>query len=71
MYHPEATLLPGGWVLVLGLDPDTPRLPEELRIEVYIPSYLSQGVIQPVVMVPNPDWAYNRQYQINVQLFQG
>jgi hypothetical protein len=53
------------------LDPDTPRLPEELRIEVYIPSYLSQKVIQLVVMVPNPNWAYNRQYQINVQLFQG
>jgi hypothetical protein len=71
MYHPEATLLPDGRVLVLGSDMDTPGLPEELRIEAYIPPYLSQGVTQPVVTVPNPDWAYGGQYQINVQLFQG
>jgi len=71
MYHSEATLLPDGRVLVSGSDPETPGLPEELRIEVYIPPYLSQGLTQPVVTVPNTDWAYGGQYQINVQLFQG
>jgi len=71
MYHSEATLLPDGRVLVSGSDPQTPGLPEELRIEVYIPPYLSQGLTQPVVTVPNTDWAYGGQYQINVQLFQG
>jgi len=71
MYHSEATLLPDGRVLVSGSDPQTPGLPEELRIEVYIPPYLSQGLTQPVVTVPNTDWSYNGQYQINVQLFQG
>ncbi|KAH8988288.1 copper radical oxidase [Lactarius hatsudake] len=71
MYHSEATLLPDGRVLISGSDPETPGLPEELRLEVYIPPYLNQGFTQPVVTVPNKDWAYSGQYQINVQLFQG
>jgi hypothetical protein len=71
MYHSEATLLPDGRVLISGSDPQTPGLPEELRIEVYIPPYLTQGFTQPVVTVSNKDWAYGGQFQINVQLFQG
>jgi Domain of unknown function (DUF1929) len=71
MYHSEATLLPDGRVLISGSDPGTPGLPEELRIEVYIPPYLNQGRTQPVVTVPNTDWTYGGEYQINVQLFQG
>ena len=71
MYHSEATLLPDGRVLLSGSDPQTSGLLEELRIEVYIPPYLSQGLTQPTVTVSNTDWAYGGQYQINVQLFQG
>ena len=71
MYHSEATLLPDGRVLVSGSDPQTPGLPEELRIEVYIPPYLSEGLTQPVLTVPNTDWGYGGQYPITVQLFQG
>jgi galactose oxidase-like protein len=71
MYHSEATLLPDGRVLLSGSDPQTPGLLEELRIEVYIPPYLSQGLTQPTVTVSNTDWAYGGQYQINVDLFQG
>jgi hypothetical protein len=71
LYHSEATLLPDGRVLISGSDPQTPGLPEELRIEVYIPPYLNQGRTQPIVTVPNTDWEYGGQYQINVQLFQG
>ncbi|KAH9991267.1 hypothetical protein BJV77DRAFT_547602 [Russula vinacea] len=71
MYHSEATLLPDARVLISGSDPQTPGLPEELRIEVYIPPYLSQGLTQPIVTVPNTDWEYGGQYQITVQLFQG
>ena len=71
MYHSEATLLPDGRVLVSGSDPESPGFNEELRIEVYIPPYLNQGLTQPTVTVPNTDWAYGGQYQINVHLFQG
>jgi hypothetical protein len=71
MYHSEATLLPDGRVLISGSDPQTPGLPEELRIEVYIPPYLNQGLTQPVVTVPNNNVGYGGQFQINVQLFQG
>jgi hypothetical protein len=71
MYHSEATLLPDGRVLISGSDPETPGLPEELRLEVYIPPYLNQGFTQPVVTMPERDWAYGQQYQITVQLFQG
>jgi hypothetical protein len=77
LYHSEATLLPDGRVLISGsdpnpnLDPETPGFPEELRIEVYIPPYLTQGLIQPVVTVPDVDWVYDGQYLIEVSLFQG
>ncbi len=49
MYHSEATLLPDGRVLVSGSDPEAAGFTEELRIEVYIPPYLSQGLTQPIV----------------------
>src|SRR6266478_3741740 len=71
MYHSEAMLLPDGRVLLSGSDPQTSGLLEELHIEVYIPPYLSQGLTQPTVTVPNTDWAYGGQHQINVELFQG
>ena len=74
LYHSEATLLPDGRVLVSGSDPNpigAQKFPEELRIEVYIPPYLSEGLVQPVVTIPNTDWAYDGKYKINVQLFQG
>jgi hypothetical protein len=74
LYHSEATLLPDARVLVSGSDPNPNGrqiFPEELRIEVYIPPYLNQGLTQPVVTIQNTDWAYGAQYQISVQLFQG
>ncbi|KAI0246523.1 copper radical oxidase [Lactifluus subvellereus] len=71
MYHSEAMLLPDGRVLISGSDPRTPGLPEELRVEVFIPPYLSDGPKQPEVTIPNKDWTYGGQFQINVQLFQG
>ena len=71
LYHSEATLLPDGRVLISGSDPQTPGFPEELRIEVYIPPYLNQGLTQPVVTVPVTDWAYGSEHEIDVQLFQG
>jgi hypothetical protein len=49
MYHSEATLLPDGRVRVSGSDPEAAGFTGELRIEVYIPPYLSQGLTQPIV----------------------
>ena len=71
MYHSEATLLPDGSVLISGSDPQTPGFAEELRLERYIPPYLNQGFTQPIVTIPNTDWSYGGQFQINVQLFHG
>ncbi|KAI9440938.1 hypothetical protein H4582DRAFT_1507008 [Lactarius indigo] len=75
MYHSEATLLPNGRVLISGSDPNPydakRKFPEELRIEVYIPPYLNEGLTQPIVTIPNTDWAYGGQYQIMVRLFHG
>jgi len=77
MYHSEATLLPDGRVLISGSDSLTryPNgsyvYPEELRLEVYIPPYLSQGLKQPQFTITQTDWAYSRKYSIVVTLFQG
>ena len=71
LYHSEATLLPDGRVLVSGSDPQTPGYPEELRLEVYIPPYLNQGLQQPQFTITETDWAYSGQYSIVVTLFQG
>ena len=71
MYHSEAILLQDGRVLVSGSDPEDPRFPQEYRIEVYVPPYLSAGLPQPTVTVTETDWAYGSNYQIHVQLFSG
>ena len=77
MYHSEATLLPDGRVLISGSDSLTryPNgsyvYPEELRLEVYIPPYLSQGLQQPQFTISETDWAYSGEYSIVVTLFQG
>ena len=77
MYHSEAILLHDGRVLVSGSDPQTYRAdgsevyPEEFRVEVYYPPYLTDGRTQPTYTIANTDWQYGQNYQINVNLFQG
>lgn len=71
LYHSEAILLNDGRVLVSGSDPEDTRFPQEYRVEVYIPPYLTQGFKQPNFTITNKDWSYNEQVQITVQLFQG
>jgi len=71
LYHSEATLMQDGRVLVSGSDPEDGVNPEELRMELYVPPYLSQGLRQPVVTIPVTEWAYGGMYMVNVQLFQG
>ncbi|KLO11660.1 galactose oxidase [Schizopora paradoxa] len=71
LYHSEAVLLNDGRVIVSGSDPEDPRFPQEYRIEVYTPPYLSNGLKQPEFNITNTDWAYNEKVEITVQLFQG
>ena len=68
-YHRQ--LLPDGRVLISGSDPESPQFPEEMRVEVYIPPYLTDGRKQPSFTVDQKDWAYGGSYTIHVQLFQG
>ncbi|KAJ7591568.1 immunoglobulin E-set [Mycena floridula] len=71
LYHSELSLLPDGRVLVSGSDPQTQPFAQEMRIEVYIPPYLTQGFIPPTFSIPETDWAYGGTYSItNVVLHQ-
>lgn len=73
MYHSEAILLHDGRVLITGSDPLDTRFPEEYRIEVYIPPYLTTGLRQPTYTFTNnyTDWAYNDKVKITVNLYNG
>ncbi|RPD57310.1 hypothetical protein L227DRAFT_613906 [Lentinus tigrinus ALCF2SS1-6] len=72
LYHSEATLLPDGRILISGSDPQgPPPFPEEMRVEVYIPPYLTQGFAQPSFTVDENDWQYGGSYTIHVTLHQG
>lgn len=77
MYHSEAILLHDGRVLVSGSDPQTylpdgsEKFPEEFRVEVYVPPYLTDGRTQPTFTIVDKDWQYGQTYHINVNLFQG
>jgi hypothetical protein len=66
MYHSEATLLPDGRVLVSGSDPEDDVNPQEYRLEVYNPPYLSNGAIRPSFTLTNTDWNYGGQFQLTV-----
>ncbi|KAL5480284.1 hypothetical protein ACEPAI_1554 [Sanghuangporus weigelae] len=71
LYHSEAILLPDGRVLVSGSDPEDTRFPQEYRVEVYIPPYLSSGLTQPSFTIEDTDWSYGEQVPISVTLHQG
>ncbi|KAJ3190888.1 hypothetical protein HK101_008272 [Irineochytrium annulatum] len=55
LYHSEAILLHDGRVLVTGSDPQEAEqgYPEEYRIEVYVPPYLSSGLPRPTFILPS------------------
>lgn len=75
MYHSEATLLPDGRVLVTGSDPNPDGVqvyPEEFRMEVYLPPYLTAGRRQPEFNVSQTEWSYGGRYTLtDIKLYQG
>ncbi|KAG8818809.1 hypothetical protein FRC19_010302 [Serendipita sp. 401] len=71
MYHSEAILLHDGRVLVTGSDPQDQLNPQEYRMEVYVPPYLTDGRVQPSYTIVERDWVFEGTYNIQVTLPQG
>ncbi|KAF1964882.1 copper radical oxidase [Bimuria novae-zelandiae CBS 107.79] len=68
MYHSEAVLMDDGRVLISGSDPEDDRFPQEYKVEVFIPPYLMDNPVQPVVTISTAqsDWAYGGLYTFTV-----
>ncbi|KAH8590515.1 WSC domain-containing protein [Bisporella sp. PMI_857] len=72
MYHSEAIVMLDGRVLVTGSDPtgdysNPPNnYPEEHRVEVFVPPYLTSGLPRPTFTITNKDWAYNQDITFTV-----
>lgn len=68
LYHSEAILLDDGRVLVSGSDPEDNIHPQEYRVEVFVPPYLMGDPEQPILTVPNTDWAYGQTVTVTASL---
>lgn len=71
MYHSETSLMPDGSVLVSGSDSQTAwpngtqwKYPQEFRLELFLPPYLTDGRVKPTYTIVNKDWAYEQNYQV-------
>ncbi len=66
MYHSETLLLEDGRVLISGSVPNADAnalnmvYPNEKRLEVFIPSYLTSGLARPTFNIQVLDWAYGQ-----------
>ena len=68
LYHSEAILLQDGRVLVSGSDPEDNLHPQEYRVEVFLPPYLTSGAPRPSFTLVNRDWAYGAQIALTVSM---
>lgn len=59
MYHSEAILLQDGRVLISGSDPESAVYPQEYRIEIFMPPYLTSGLPRPSYTLAAKDFGYN------------
>lgn len=66
MYHSEAVLMDDGRVLVSGSDPEDGKHPQEYRLEVYLPPYLTSGKPRPAFTIENNDWINGAEYHFTV-----
>lgn len=72
LYHSEAIVLLDGRVLVTGSDPTgdytnpANDYPEEYRVEVFSPPYITLGAARPTFSIVNKDWAYAASVQFTL-----
>ncbi|KAF9693906.1 hypothetical protein EKO04_008402 [Ascochyta lentis] len=66
MYHSEAVLMDDGRVLVSGSDPEDDKHPQEYRLEVFLPPYLTQNKARPAFTIENRDWINEAEYSFRV-----
>lgn len=66
MYHSEAVLMDDGRVLVSGSDPEDDTHPQEYRLEVFLPPYLTQNQPRPSFTIEDKDWINDAQYTFQV-----
>ncbi|KAL8724532.1 MAG: hypothetical protein Q9181_006783, partial [Wetmoreana brouardii] len=71
MYHSEAILMQDGRVLVSGSDPQDGKNPQEYRVEVFVPPYLTSGAARPSFTIANKQWQYGQSISITVTLHGG
>ncbi|CAJ2501542.1 Uu.00g043950.m01.CDS01 [Anthostomella pinea] len=61
LYHSEAITLLDGRVLITGSDPQDGKHPEEIRVEVFTPPYLTSSKPRPSFTITNKEWSYGEQ----------
>ncbi|GKT55210.1 wsc domain-containing protein [Colletotrichum tofieldiae] len=66
LYHSESITLLDGRVLVTGSDPEDGVNPQEYRVEVFNPPYLTSKKQRPTFTLANTDWAYGGSYTFNL-----
>ncbi|UPX16920.1 uncharacterized protein EKO05_0007301 [Ascochyta rabiei] len=66
MYHSEAVLMDDGRVLVSGSDPEDDKHPQEYRLEVFLPPYLTQNKARPAFTIESKDWINEAEYNFQV-----
>ncbi|OLN88507.1 WSC domain-containing protein-like protein 1 [Colletotrichum chlorophyti] len=67
-YHSESITLLDGRVLVSGSDPEDGVNPQEYRVEVYNPPYLTGGKTRPTFTLDEAhrDWSYGQTIDFNI-----
>ncbi|OBR15647.1 WSC domain-containing protein [Colletotrichum higginsianum IMI 349063] len=66
MYHSESITLLDGRVLVTGSDPEDGVNPQEYRVEVFNPPYLTSKKERPTFTLANTDWAHGGTYTFSL-----
>ncbi|KAK1545521.1 WSC domain-containing protein [Colletotrichum paranaense] len=66
LYHSESITLLDGRVLVSGSDPEDGVNPQEYRVEVFKPPYLTSGKTRPTFTIANTDWTYGQQISVSL-----